>query len=129
MQPDLDQAILRIPSVIAALGVIGASVAWRFGGLPYAAAFLVGAAAAYFNFRLIQRFVVRLLGALEARPAQPPKVASLRLFIQLAIFLAVAFAILRFTGINIVVALYGFLVCPAAVMLEGIYYLIAYYGR
>lgn len=129
MQPDLDQAIRRIPSVIVALGIIGAAAAAHFGGLPYAIAFLIGAAAAYFNFRLIQRFVTRLVAALVADPANPPKASGLVLFIQLALFLAGAFVILRFTGINIVVAVYGFLVCPAAVMLEAIYYLILNYGH
>ncbi len=129
MPADLDQAIVRLPSVIAALGLIGSAAAWHFGGAPYAAAFLIGAIAAYFNFRLIERFVIRLLGSVAANPTKPPKAAGLRLFIQIAAFLAVAFVILRFTGINIVVALFGFLVCPAAVMLEAIFYLITYYGR
>lgn len=129
MEPDLDQAIVRVPFLIAALGLIGSAFAWRFGGFHDAIAFLVGAVAAYFNFRLIERFVTRLLGALAENPARRPKAALLRLFLQLALFLAGAFVILRFSGINIVVALYGFLVCPAAVMLEAICYLITYYGH
>jgi len=129
MEPDLNRAIVRLPSLIAALGVIGSAVAWRFGGLPYAVAFLIGAAAAYFNFRLIERFVTRLLSALSANPSGAPKAAALRLFFQIALFLLGAFVILRFSGFNILVALCGFLVCPAAVMLEAIYYLITYYGH
>jgi hypothetical protein len=123
---DLEQAIVRVPLLIGVLGLIGGGVAWYYGGLPHATAFLVGAVAAYFNFRLIERFVERLLRALAAEPGNPPKAAGLRLFLQLALFLAGAFVILRFSGFNIVVALYGFLVCPAAVMLEAIYYLLTY---
>jgi len=129
MEPDLNQAIARLPLLIAVLGILGSAVAWHFGGPPYAAAFLVGAAAAYFNFRLIERFVTRLLNSLSANPARPPKAPALRLFLQLALFLAGAFVILRFSGFNIVVALYGFLVCPAAAMLEAIYFLFTYYGE
>jgi len=121
---NLEQAIVRVPLLIAVLGLIGAGVAWHFGGLPYASAFLAGAVAAYLNFRLIERLVNRLLRALAAEPRKPPKAAGFRLFLQLSLFVLAAFVILRFSGINIVVALYGFLVCPAAVMLEAIYYLL-----
>lgn len=129
MAADLNQALVRVPALIGILGVIGAGVAWYFGGLPYASAFLVGAIAAYFNFRLVERFVKRLLRTLASQPEKPPKAAGLMLFLQLALFVTGAFVILRFTGFNIVVALYGFLVCPAAVMLEAIYYLLLTYGH
>lgn len=129
MEPDLDRAIARLPSLIAGLGIIGSAVAWHFGGFGYAIAFCIGAAAAYFNFRLIERYVNRLLGTLSGNQSKPPRAAALRLFFQLALFLAGAFVILRFSGFNIVVALYGFLVCPAAAMLEAICYLITYYGH
>jgi hypothetical protein len=129
VEADLDQAIVRVPFLIAVLGLIGAGVAWHFGGLPFASAFLVGTVAAYLNFRLIERFVNRLLRALSAEPRKPPKAAGFRLFLQLALLVLGAFVILRFSGMNIVVALYGFLVCPAAVMLEAIYYLLLTYGH
>jgi hypothetical protein len=126
---DLEQAIVRVPMLIAVLGLIGAGVAWHFGGLPYAGSFLAGAGAAYLNFRLIERFVKRLLRALSAEPLKPPKAAGFRLFLQLSLFVLAAFVILRFSGLNVVVALYGFLVCPAAVLLEAIYYLVLTYGH
>jgi hypothetical protein len=129
MEADLDRALHRVPLLIAVLGVIGAAIAWHFGGIRYSTAFLTGAAAAYFNFRLIERFVARLVGSLAGNPAKRPKFAGFRLFFQLALFLAIAFVILRFSGFNIVVALYGFLVCPAAVMIEAIYFLILTYGH
>ena len=126
MPADLDRAVVRVPLLIAVLGFIGAGVAWHYGGLPFATAFLIGAVAAYFNFRLIERFVDRLLRTLAAEPRKPLRAAGLRLFLQLALFIAGAFVILRFSGFNIVVALFGFLVCPAAVMLEAVYYLLTY---
>jgi len=129
MEADLDRALQRVPLLIAALGVIGAAIAWYFGGFRYSSAFLFGAIAAYFNFRLIERFVARLVGGFAANPAKRPKFAGFRLFFQLALFLAIGFVIIRFSGFNIVVALYGFLVCPAAVMIEAIYYLILTYGH
>ena len=48
------------------------------------------------------------------------------MFIRFAFFVLGAFVILRFSGFNIVVALCGFLVCPAAVMLEILYELLTY---
>ncbi len=134
MEADLDRALRRVPLLIAVLGIIGAAIAWHFGGLPYSTAFLIGAVAAYFNFRLIERFVSQLVShmeeaALAGNPAKRPKFAGFRLFVQLAFFLAIGFVILRFSGFNIVVALYGFLVCPAAVMVEAVYFLILTYGH
>jgi len=129
MAADLNQAMVRVPLLIAVLGLIGSGVAWHFGGLPWAGAFLVGAVAAYLNFRLIERFVNRLLRALAAEPRKPPQAAGFMLFLQLSLFVLAAFVILRFSGMNIMVALYGFLVCPAAVMLEAIYYLLIAYGH
>ena len=129
MAADLDQAMVRVPLLIAVFGLIGAGVAWHFGGLPYASSFMLGAVAAYLNFRLIERFVSRLLRALSAEPRKRPRAAGFRLFLQLALFVLAAFVILRFSGMNVMVALYGFLVCPAAVMLEAIYYLLLTYGH
>lgn len=128
-EPDLDRALRRVPLLIAVLGLIGSAVAAHFGGLRYAVAFLIGAVAAFFNFRLIERFVAGLVGAMSENPGKRPRFAGLRLFFQLVLFLTGAFVILRFTGFSIVVATYGFLVCPAAVMIVAIYYLILTYGH
>ncbi|MDP9053500.1 MAG: ATP synthase subunit I [Acidobacteriota bacterium] len=129
MTADLNGAIARVPRLIALLGIAGALVAGGIGGFGYAGAFLIGAVAAYFNFRLIETFVSRLLQAVGAQPGKRPRVAGLRLFIQLALFVIAAFVILRVSGIDLAVAFCGFLVCPGAVMLESIYYLITYYGH
>ena len=81
---------------------------------------------AYLNFRLIERFVNRLGSLAAAEPANPPKAPGIRLFLQFALFVLGAFVILRLSGFNVVVALCGFLVCPAAVMLEILYELFTY---
>ncbi len=130
MEIDFDKGIARIPPLILVLAVAGTGVAGWFGGLRYAAAFFVGAGAAWFNFRLLERFVNRL-GELAAEAAKTPsakpvKASGVRVFIQFALFVLGAFVILRISGFNVLAALYGFLVCPAAVMVEILYELITY---
>ena len=126
MKLDFDEGIARVPRVIAVLGLAGTGVAARVGGLPYALAFFVGAAAAYLNFRLLERFVNKLGRLAAAAPAKPPKVSGARMFLQFALGVIGAFVILRVTGFNVVAALCGFLVCPAAVMFEIVYELFTY---
>jgi hypothetical protein len=126
MAVDLDKGIARVPPLIAGLGLIGSGVAWNIGGVLYAVSFLAGAVAAYLNFRLLERFVNRLGGLVAAEPAKPRKAFGAVLFLQFALFVLGAFVILRISGFNVVVALCGFLVCPAAVMLEILYELFTY---
>ena len=89
-------------------------------------AFLVGAIAAWFNFRLIEGFVNKLGRLAAAEPGKPPKVSGVWLFIQFALFALGAFVIIRVSGFNVVAALCGFLVCPVAVMVEILYELFTY---
>jgi hypothetical protein len=123
---ELDKGIARVPPLIAVLGLIGSGVAWRMGGLLYSVSFLAGAAAAYFNFRLLERFVNRLGRLIDAEPGKPPRASGVMLFFQFALVVAGAFVILRLSGFHVVAALCGFLVCPAAVMLEILYELFTY---
>jgi hypothetical protein len=130
---DFDKGIARIPGLVLVLGLVGTVVAARMGGLPYAGAFFIGAGAAYFNFRLLERFVNRLgelarlaETAAKTGPAKPVKASGALVFIQFALFVLAGFVILRLSGFNVVVALCGFLVCPAAVMLEILYELLNY---
>jgi hypothetical protein len=106
--------------------LIGTGLAGQMGGIRYALAFLGGAAAAYVNFRLIERFVNRLGQLAAAEPAKPRKALGVRMFIRFAFFILGAFVILRLSGFNVAVAMCGFLVCPAAVMLEIFYELLTY---
>lgn len=126
MGVDLDKGIARVPVLIAALGLVGGCVAWPVAGIGWAVAFLVGTVAAYFNFRLLEHFVNRLGRLAAAEPGKPPKVSGVWLFIQLALFVLGAFVIIRVSGFNVVAALCGFLVCPAAVMVEIVYELFTY---
>jgi hypothetical protein len=123
---DLDKGIARVPVLIAALGLVGGCVAWPVAGIGWAVAFFVGAVAAYFNFRLLEHFVNRLGRLAAEEPGKPPKVSGVMLFIQFAVFVTGAFVIIRFSGFNVVAALCGFLVCPAAVMVEILYELFTY---
>ena len=123
---DLEKGLKRVPALMMGLGVIGAGVAGRIGGWPYAGAFLLGAIGAWLNFRMIEHFVSRLLGAIAAGEAVPPRSPALRQFIRFALFVVGASVILRLSGFNVFVALLGFLVCPAAVMLEMLYQILTY---
>jgi hypothetical protein len=129
LPPDLSLIVARVPRAIVVLGVIGAGAAALYGGLPYALAFLIGAAAAYLNFRFIERLVGVLVRTVVEKPVKHPKLWGLKVFIQLALFILGVFVILHFSGFNLDVALFGFLVCPAAVLLESIYYLLITYGH
>ena len=126
MEIDFDKGLARVPPLIALLGLIGSGAAWRIGGFDYAGAFLAGAAAAYLNFRLLERFVNRLGRLVAAERPKLPKASGVWLFFQYALFVLGVFVILRLSGFNVVAALCGFLVCPAAVMVEILYELFTY---
>jgi hypothetical protein len=123
---EIDQAIARVPKWIIGLGLLGTGVAGRLGGVPYAGSFLTGAVAALLNFWLIERFVNRLGAAAIAGKAKAGPGRSFRMFIRFLFIGLGAFVILRFTGINVIAALCGFLVCPAAVIFEILYELLTY---
>ena len=104
------------------LGIVGTGIAARYAGMSGVAGFLIGVVAAGLNLKLIERGVNRIV---------PEKVrtgtgSGIRIFVQFAIFATLAFVILRFTGFNLAAALAGFLVCPAAVLMEIVYELITY---
>jgi hypothetical protein len=131
---DPERQIARIPRLIAILGVVGTGVAGLFGGFGYAGAFFIGAGAAYFNFKLVERVVTGLTQRVAesakaggGQAAKAPKMFGIRMAIQFGLFVLGTFVILRLTGFNVVLALMGFFVCPAAVILEILYELI--YGH
>ncbi len=126
-EAELDRAIARIPRWMAALSMVGTALAGRIGGAAYAGAFLVGAAAAWLNFRLIERAVNRL-GRLASAPAAKPagKGTGVWMFIQFAAVVLGAFVILYYSGFSLAAAVFGFLVCPAAAIAELVYELLTY---
>lgn len=126
MEIEFDKGIARVPVLIAVIGLLGTPVAWRIGGFASAGAFLVGSAAAYFNFRVLETFVNRLGLLAAAEPGKRPRVSGVKVFIQFVLCVAGGFVIIRLSGFNVVAALCGFLVCPAAVMVEILYELFTY---
>ncbi len=123
---DYERALARIPNWMVVLGVIGTVVAARRAGIAGAAGFLLGAVAAWLNLRLIERGVNRIVRLTAAEPGTVSTGSGVRIFIQFAVFAALAFVILRFTGFNLMAALLGFLVCPAAAIVEIVYELFTY---
>ena len=122
-----DEGIARLPKWMLGLGLVGSGVTGQFFGLSAAAGFLLGAGGAYINLRLIERFVDKLGRlAMRDKAAAPPKTRGIWLFVQFLGLVVGAFVILRVSGLNIVAALCGFLVCPAAVLLEILYELLTY---
>jgi hypothetical protein len=105
---------------------VGFPFVLRRFGLSGAAGFLLGAAAAWLNLRLIERGVDRIVHLVAAEPEKRRGGRGVWIFVQFAGFGALAFVILRFTDFSLVAALFGFLVCPAAAILEIVYELITY---
>jgi ATP synthase I chain len=123
---DYERALARLPNWMVVLGVIGTGFAAHYAGLSGAAGFLLGSVAAWLNLRMIERGVNRIVRLTAAEPGTVTKGSGVRLFIQFFIFVALAFVILRFTGFNLMAAMLGFLVCPAAAILEMVYELFTY---
>ncbi|HZL57691.1 MAG TPA: ATP synthase subunit I [Bryobacteraceae bacterium] len=127
-QRQLDAAIARLPRWILGLAVVGTLAAGGLFGVRTAAGFLLGSLAAWVNLWLIVRAVDRI-GHLavtgNARGLKPRRKGFL-MFIQFTALILVAFAILYFSGFRVIAVLCGFLVCPAAVILEIVYELVIY---
>ncbi len=118
-----ESAIARLPRWILALAAAGTLVAGQWRGLNSATGFLVGALCAYANFRIVERAVNRLA---RVAPTQehPGAGTGTWIFIQFTGLILGAFVILRYSGFDLAAAFLGFLVCPAAVMLEIVYELV-----
>lgn len=123
---DYERALARLPKWMAVLCVLGTGLAARYAGLSGAAGFLLGSVAAWLNLRLIERGVNRIVRLVAAEPGTVSTGSGVRLFLQFAVFATLAFVILRFTGFNLMAALLGFLVCPAAAVMEIVYELFTY---
>lgn len=123
---DYERALARLPNWMLVLGVIGTIAAGRYAGISAAAGFLIGAAAAWLNLRLIERGVNRIVRLTSSEPGSVRSASGVWIFVQFAIFGTLAFVILRFTGFNLMAALLGFLVCPAAAVIEIVYELFTY---
>lgn len=116
-----EAAIARLPRWILSLAGIGAVLLVSFGSVNLAGGYLFGAIAAYINFRLVERAVNRVIGT-----AAPGGGRGFGLLIRFAGLVCAAFVILKFSGFSMRAAFWGFLVCPAAVVLEIVYELVTY---
>ena len=120
MKPDeFEAAIARLPRWILGLAVIGTIGLASFCNLTLAGGFLFGSIAAYFNFRLVERAVNRIAAAAQAGEKRRSTI-----LLQFAAFVLGAFVIIRYSGFSMAAAFFGFLVCPAAVILEIVYELV-----
>ena len=120
-----DQAIRRLRLWILLFAAMGTAAAAAFYGISLAGGFMLGAVAAYINLRLIDRAVERVARLATGDAAKPGSGTGAWMFIRFGIIVTGAFVILRFSGFN-VAAMCGFLVCPAAVMIEIFYELLTY---
>jgi len=122
MQPEqFEAAILRLPRWLLGLAALGTIGLAAVSGISHAGGFLLGALAAYLNLRLIERAVNRVTST--EKPTRKP---ARWLFIQFAGLVLGAFAIIKYSGFSMAAAFFGFLVCPAAVVLEIVYELVTY---
>jgi hypothetical protein len=123
-----EAGIARLPQWMLGLATVGTLIVAIVWGIRAGGGFLLGSLGAWVNLRLIIRAVDRI-GRLvvngntkNVRPGQRGVVV----FIQLMALVLGAFVILRLSGFNKVAVLCGFLVCPAAVILEILYELLKY---
>jgi hypothetical protein len=108
-----DRALDRIWKVTFALAAGGAIAAFAWGGWPWSAGFLLGAAASAINFRWIKQ-VVDALGGTRPTRTRVAVLAGLR-YLLLG---GGAYVILKYSSISISAALMGLFVCVAAVIIE-----------
>jgi ATP synthase I chain len=106
----------RVGKIIVALAIVGSGLAGLLGGWTWAAGFLIGGAASYFNFRNLVRIVEGL--------GQPDSTGRIGAFawvlFRFILLVAGAFVIIKFTQINIIAAFTGLAVPVVAVILETI---------
>lgn len=111
---------------MAGLAAIGAALFGYFQGPKPALAFLIGALAAWSNFRSWRR-LIESLGESAAGRAKPPGFGSaLLILLRLAIVAGGAFVVLRYSKESLIALLAGLFVSSAAVLLEA---LIAFTAR
>jgi hypothetical protein len=123
-----EAGIARLPRWMLGLALAGTLAVTGAWGLRAGGGFLLGSLGAWINLRLLIRAVDRI-GRLalngntkDVRPGQ----SGVMVFIQLMALVLGAFVILRISGFNKIAVLCGFLVCPAAVILEILYELLKY---
>ncbi len=107
---DFERASRRIARFLVGVAAAGTAVAGAAGGWRWGAGFLIGATAAWFNFRWMKR----LVGALGGGPAHSPVRLALRYFL----LGGCAYVIVRFSRLPALAAIAGLFVLIAAVFIE-----------
>jgi hypothetical protein len=112
-----DRFIRRVTWIILALTLTGSAVLSIIKGIRIGLAFLIGASVSYASFWGWRQLV-------DALSPAPKKRSSFPFVLRILLLIAVAYAIIRFLGLNVAAAASGLLVSAAAVLLELIFELI-----
>ena len=113
---DFERASRRIVRILACVAVVGTALAGTIGGWKWGAGFLVGAVAAWFNFRWLKRLVGTLGG--ERTPS------SFRLALRYFLLGGCGYVIVRFSSIPVPAVIAGMLVLIAAIFIEILFELV-----
>ena len=129
MTTELDQsfvenAIRRIFRLLVALTVAGCAAEWIANGWQWGLGFLVGAAAAFINFRLLKRLVYALGQAAGNSPGHPKMRFAVILGLRYLLLGLAGYAILSYSELSLAAALTGLFVPVAAVIIEIVFELV-----
>lgn len=112
-----DRFIRRVTWIILALALTGSAVLAIIKGIRIGLAFLIGATVSYGSFWGWRQLV-------DALTPGPKKRSAIPFMVRILLLIALAYAIIRFLGLNVAAAASGLLVSAAGVLLELIYELI-----
>ena len=112
-----DRFIRRVTWIILALALTGSVVIAIVKEIRIGLAFLIGATVSYGSFWGWRQLV-------DALTPGPKKRSAISFMVRILLLIALAYAIIRFLGLNVAAAASGLLVSAAAVLLELIYELI-----
>jgi hypothetical protein len=113
---DIAQVTARLAKFIAAIAIAGSALAGLLGGWTWAAGFLIGSVASYFNFRNLAG-IAQSLGT----PRSSGRIGALAwLLFRLILLVTGAFVIIKLTKINVYCVCAGLFAPVAAVVLEAI---------
>ena len=112
-----DRFIRRVTWIILALALTGSAVLAIVKEIRISLAFLIGATVSYASFWGWRQLV-------DALTPGPKKRSAIPFMVRILLLIALAYAIIRFLGLNFAAAASGLLVSAAAVLLELIFELI-----
>ena len=112
-----DRFIRRVTWIILALALTGSVVIAIVKEIRIGLAFLIGATVSYGSFWGWRQLV-------DALAPGPKKRSAVPFMVRILLLIALAYAIIRFLGLNVAAAASGLLVSAAAVLLELIFELI-----